>query len=128
MKDPRKWARLIVCLAFHMILIGLGGAILTHIFGVMRPGPALFIPSLAAAAVVGWFYTYDRVGSRVAEAGNLAGALTALRLWADISYLQPASGLDAGSYFTDWSVWVSYLVNVIVILAAGYLTERRRRA
>jgi hypothetical protein len=126
MKDTRKWARLIVCIAFHMIFTGLAGAILTHLLGVPRPERILFFPSLAAAGVVGWFYTYDRTGSRVAEAGNLAGALTALRFWADATYAQPVSGLSAWGYFGAWFVWGSYLVNVVAILAAGYMNERRR--
>lgn len=126
MKDTRKWARLIVCIAFHMIFTGLAGAILIHLAGVPRPGPILFLPSLAAAGAIGWFYTYDRAGSRVVEAGNLAGALSALRLWADITYLQPVSGLSAWGYFTSWFVWSSYLANVLVILAAGRFNERRR--
>ncbi len=126
MKDTRKWARLIVCITFHMIFTGLAGAILIHLVGVPRPGSILFLPSLAAAGVIGWFYTYDRVGSRVAEAGNLAGALSALRLWADFTYLQPGSGLSAWGYLTSWFVWSSYLANVLVILAAGWFNERRR--
>ncbi len=126
MKDTRKWARLIVCVAFHMIFTGLTGAILIHLFGVPRPEAMLFLPSLAAAGVVGWFYTYDRTGSRVAEAGNLAGALTALRLWADVTYASPASGLSAWGYIGAWFVWGSYLVNVAAILAVGYMNERRR--
>ncbi|MEE9240856.1 MAG: hypothetical protein V3U53_06685 [bacterium] len=128
MKDTRKWARLIVSVAFHMIFTGLASAILVHIYGVARPELVLFLPSLAAAGVVGGFYTYDRPGNRVAEAGNLAGALTALRLWADITYLQPASGLSAWGYFAAWFVWGSYLANIAAILAAGYLTEQRRRS
>ncbi len=126
MKDTLKWARLIVCIAFHMIFTGLVGAILNHLFGVTRPEAILFIPSLAAAGVVGWFYTYDRSGSRVAEAGNLAGALTALRFWADVTYAQPASGLSAWGYFGAWLVWGSYLANVAAILAVGFMNERRR--
>ncbi len=124
MKDAPKWARLIVCLAFHMILIGLAAAILIHLVGVPRPEKILFLPSLAAAALVGWFYTYDREGSRLAEAGNLAGALSALRLWADITY--PAEGLGGWAYLAAWPVWGSYLVNAAAILTAGWLTERRR--
>lgn len=126
MKDSRKWARLIVCVAFHVIFTGLAGAVLSNLAGISRPGPILFIPSFAAAGLVGWFYTYDRTGSRVAEAGNLAGALAAVRLWVDFNYLQPGSGLGAADYFTSWYVWISYLANVLVILAAGWFNERRR--
>jgi len=126
MKDTRKWARLTVCIAFHMIFTGLVGAILTHLLGVPHPEAILFLPSFAAAWVVGWFYTYDRTGSRVAEAGNLAGALTALRLWADMTYAQPTSELGEWGYFGAWYVWGSYLVNVAAILAVGIFNERRR--
>jgi Na+/proline symporter len=124
MKDSRKWARLFVCLAFHMILTGLASAILNHIFGVARPGKILFLPSLAAAAVVGVFYTWDREGSRVAEAGNLAGALVAFHLWADLTY--PPEGAGPWAVLSGWPVWGSYLANTLAILAAGWLAERRR--
>ncbi len=124
MKDSRKWARLFVCLAFHMILAGLASAILSHIFGVARPGKILFLPSLAAAAVVGVFYTWDREGSRVAEAGNLAGALVAFHLWADLTY--PPEGAGPWAVLSGWPVWGSYLANTLAILAAGWFAERRR--
>jgi len=126
-EDPRKWARLAVCAAFYMILIGLGGAILRHAFGVARPGRLLFLPGLAAALVAGWFYTSDRPGNRLAEAGNLAGALTALRLWADLSFGADESGLGRGAYFAAWWVWGTYLGNVLAVLAAGWWSERGRR-
>ena len=51
MKGASKWARLLVCVAFHMILMGLGGAILIHVYGLARPEKILFFPSFAAAAV-----------------------------------------------------------------------------
>ena len=124
--DPRRWARLLFCLAFYMVLTGLPGAILTHLGGVPRPEKALFLPSLAVAFLAGWFYTFDRPGGRLAEAGNLAGALTALRLWADLAWLQPASGLSAGEFFLAWWTWGSYLGNVAVIMLAGLWMERRR--
>lgn len=126
MKDSRKWARLVVCVAFQIIFVGLADSILTYILEVERPGPILFLPSFAAAAMVGWFYTYDRTGNRITEAANLAGALTAVRLWADITYLQPASGMSAWTYFAVWYVWGSYVANVVAILGMGYVTEYRR--
>ena len=52
MKDTLKWARLIVCIAFHMIFTGLAGAILNHLFGVSRPEAIIFITSDCFA--VGW--------------------------------------------------------------------------
>lgn len=125
MKDSRKWARLLVCLAFHMILLGLVSAILVHIYGLIRPEKALFLPSLLAAAIVGVFYTYDRKGNRIAESGNLAGALTGLRLWVDFTY--PAVDIGRWAYFALWPVWGSYLANILIILAMGALSERRRR-
>lgn len=124
MKDTRKWARLIVCLAFHMILTGLASTILTYIYGVARPENILFLPSLAAAGFIGAFYAWDREGNRLAEAGNLAGALTALRLWADITY--PDAQAGAWGHLALWPVWGSYLANIAAILAAGALAERRR--
>lgn len=126
--DPRKWARLLFCLAFYMVLTGLAGAILAYALGVPRPGKILFLPSLAVAFAAGWFYAFDRPGNRLAEAGNLAGALTALRLWADLASLQPASGLSAWDYFAAWWTWGSYLGNVITVLAAGWWMEGRRGA
>jgi len=124
--DPRKWARLIVCAAFYMVLTGLEGAILIHAFGLARPGRILFLPNLAAAFLAGWFYTFDRPGNRIAEAGNFAGALTALRLWADLTYALPASELSAWGYFSAWWVWGTYAGNALAALAAGWWTERRR--
>ena len=125
MKDSRKWARLLVCLAFHMILMGLASAILVDIYGLMRPEKVLFLPSLIAAAIVGAFYTYDRKGSRIGESGNLAGALTGLHFWLDLTY--PAVDIGGWSYFGLWPVWGSYLANVLVVLAMGALAERRKR-
>ena len=124
--DPRRWARLLFCAAFYLIATGLAGAILPHVLDVPRPGKILLLPSLAVAFVAGWFYAFDRPGNRLAEAANLAGALTALRLWADLAYLQPASGLSAWDYFAAWWTWGSYLGNVLVILLAGWWTEGRR--
>ncbi|OGL61260.1 MAG: hypothetical protein A3J27_04705 [Candidatus Tectomicrobia bacterium RIFCSPLOWO2_12_FULL_69_37] len=124
--DPRKWARLLFCAAFYLIATGLAGAILTHALGVPRPGKILFLPSLAVAFAAGWFYAFDRPGSRLAEAGNLAGALTALRLWEDLAWLQPASGLSAWGYFAAWWTWGSYLGNAAVIMLAGWWMEGRR--
>ncbi|MBT3351955.1 MAG: hypothetical protein HOC91_07255 [Nitrospinaceae bacterium] len=125
MKDSRKWARLLVCLAFHMILMGLISGILIHLYGLNRPEKILFLPSLLAAAVVGIFYTYDRKANRISESGNLAGALTGLRLWVDFSY--PALDIGRWAYFGLWAVWGSYLANILVVLLVGVLAERRGR-
>jgi hypothetical protein len=124
MKDTRKWARLLVCLAFHMIFTGLAGAIFVDILGIARPGKILFLPSLIAAGIVGIFYTWDREGGRIAEAGNFAAALTALRLWSDFTYSPSSSILWA--HIAAWPVWTSYLSNILIILGAGWYTERRR--
>jgi len=124
--DPRKWARLLFCAAFYMVLTGLMGSILTHVFGVLRPEKILFLPSLAAAFIAGWFYTFDRKGSRLAEAGVLAGALTALRLGVDLAYLQPVSGLSARDYFGAWWTWGGYLGSIGAIFAAGWWTGRKQ--
>ncbi|HBK80401.1 MAG TPA: hypothetical protein DDZ83_12175 [Nitrospinae bacterium] len=126
MKGARKWARLLVCLAFHVILMGLGGTILIHVYGLARPEKLLFFPSFAAAAVIGVFCTWDIEGNRVAEAGNLAGVLTAVRLWSDVVY--PTLDIGPWAYFGAWPVWGSYLANIAAILLAGLFTERRRAA
>lgn len=125
--DPRKWARLLFCVAFYMILTGLAGSILIHVAGIPRPGKILFLPSLAAAFIAGWFYTFDRAGDRLAEAGALAGALTAVRLWVDLAYLQPSSEFSLWNYFAAWWIWGSYLGNAAAILAAGWWTMRKQR-
>ena len=124
--DPRKWARLVFCVAFHVILLGLAGEVLAEAFGADRPGRALFLPGILAAGLIGWFYTSDRTGNRIAEAGHLAGALTAVHLWADFSYALPASGLSAWEFFGAWHAWGSYLGNALAVLAAGVWNERRR--
>ena len=124
--DPRKWARLIFCVLFYMILTGLAGTVLTYAAGIPRPERILFLPGLVAAALVGWFYTTDREGNRIAEAGNLAAALTAARLWVDANSAAPLSGLGYLGYFALWYVWGSYVLTVLVILAAGLWTEGRR--
>lgn len=119
--DPRKWARLLFCIAFYMVFTGLAGSILADALGVLRPEKILFLPSLAAAFIAGWFYTFDRKGSRIAEAGTLAAALTAVRLWVDLAYRQPV-----WDYFASWWTWGSYAGNVAVIFAAGWWTGRKQ--
>lgn len=123
-KDLRKWVRLVVCVAFHVISLGLAAAIMIDIFGAVRPGRYLIIPGGLAALVIGFFYTTDRPGNRIAEAGNLAGGLSAVHLWADITYRAGESG--ALAYLARWEVWLSYLLNAALILAAGWWMEKRR--
>ena len=123
-QGARKWVRLFVYIAFHMILIGLLGAILIHAFGLAHPEKLLFLPSFMVAAVIGVFYTWDSEGNRVVEAGNFAGILTAVRLLNDIAY--PATGIDPWAYLSVWPIWGSYLANFTAILLAGWLTERWR--
>lgn len=124
--DPRKWVRLAFCAAFYMIVTGLVETVLSDLLDVSRPEKALLIPSLVLSLAVGWFYTFDRAGNRLAEAAHLAGAVTALRLWVDLSWLQPASGLAAWDFFTAWWSWGSYLGNAAAILLAGRWMEMRR--
>ncbi|MDA0999610.1 MAG: hypothetical protein O2807_03705 [bacterium] len=122
--EVRKWARLIVCVAFHVISLGLAAAIMTDIFGAARPGRYLLIPGVLIALIIGLFYTADLPGNRIAGAGNLAGGLSAVNLWVDISYRAGASG--ALAYLARWEVWLAYLLNAALILAAGWWMEKRR--
>lgn len=125
--DPRRWARLFVCTSFYLVVTGLGESILRYALGVTEPERVLFLPGLIVAFVVGWFCVHDRREGRLAEAGNLAGIITAARLWIDLSFARFESGLPALAFFARWWIWGAYLGNVLVILLAGWWMERRRQ-